>query len=247
MSADTKPGALDLPSVPPVRKPSAARDFPAMYFTIYPMLANIARENGYALAVHGSIGRDFDLIATPWTDEAVAPELLIAALRDGSATLVQGTGVATAKPHGRLCWNLELGAGAYLDVSVIPRGQDIPALVAEVEKLRASQPPEGLVWVTREELGKVQAVIMARIQILADIEAWDKDDAQGPGEAVGLVCGIREALEECEAPAPSEAEALLKSIREQVADNMEDQTCNWIAKEIDLFLAGRGAQGEAGT
>jgi hypothetical protein len=32
----------------------------------YPDLAEITRKHGYALAVHGSLARDFDLIAIPW-------------------------------------------------------------------------------------------------------------------------------------------------------------------------------------
>ena len=36
---------------------------------LYPDLAEIAREHGYALAVHGSLARDFDLIAVPWREK----------------------------------------------------------------------------------------------------------------------------------------------------------------------------------
>jgi hypothetical protein len=32
--------------------------------------------------------------------------------------------------------------------------QDIPALIAEIRRLRASVPPDDLVWITREELGE---------------------------------------------------------------------------------------------
>jgi len=33
---------------------------------VYPELAELCRDCGYALAVHGSLARDFDLIAIPW-------------------------------------------------------------------------------------------------------------------------------------------------------------------------------------
>lgn len=36
---------------------------------LYPKLADIFRSHGYALAVHGSVGTDFDLIAVPWVKE----------------------------------------------------------------------------------------------------------------------------------------------------------------------------------
>lgn len=83
-------------------------------------------ENGYALALHGSMGRDLDLVAIPWTDEAVAAEELVERIRE----LVDGFIVdhpdhpetnPTHKPHGRLAWAIHVGAGAYIDLSVMPR------------------------------------------------------------------------------------------------------------------------------
>ncbi len=40
---------------------------------IYPQLVEEARRHGYALAPHGSLQRDLDLIAVPWSEEAAAP------------------------------------------------------------------------------------------------------------------------------------------------------------------------------
>jgi hypothetical protein len=40
---------------------------------MYPDLAKIFQRHGYALAVHGSLARDFDLIGIPWADK-VSPE-----------------------------------------------------------------------------------------------------------------------------------------------------------------------------
>lgn len=39
-----------------------------MYAALYPSLAEIARTHGWALAVHGTLGRDMDLICVPWTE-----------------------------------------------------------------------------------------------------------------------------------------------------------------------------------
>lgn len=47
---------------------------------IYPGLCDIARANGYALAIHGSVTSDLDLIACPWTSEAISAEDLYALL-----------------------------------------------------------------------------------------------------------------------------------------------------------------------
>jgi len=106
---------------------------PPMYAVLYPALVVIARKHGYALAVHGSMARDFDLIAVPWTAEAGEPGPMV----DEMKTAVQGVYVhhefdhlltdshITKKPHGRLSWSIHLtnkGAdGPYLDISVMPR------------------------------------------------------------------------------------------------------------------------------
>lgn len=109
------------------------------YIHLYPGLAKVAREHGYALAVHGSLARDFDLIAVPWTDEAVPAEQLIEALRAdiGGFIIPNGTkggkpdgqgGFTEAiieqpskKPHGRLAWNIHTAGAAAIDISVTPR------------------------------------------------------------------------------------------------------------------------------
>jgi hypothetical protein len=105
----------------------------AAYVTLYPELVRIAREHGYALAVHGSVRRDFDLIAVPWTDEATDALTLIKALRSATGGVTHRTDMdeyfpdcsPTKKPHGRVAYSVhftESGCkGPYLDVSVMPR------------------------------------------------------------------------------------------------------------------------------
>lgn len=108
----------------------------ATYLAMIPPLTEAAREVGYALAVHGSMGRDLDLIAVPWTEEAVNAEALIMRLlaacgycgghiahrsegKDGGPQT--GGDIAAVKPHGRLAWSIHFQNGLYLDVSVMPR------------------------------------------------------------------------------------------------------------------------------
>lgn len=93
----------------------------------------MARIHGYALAVHGSLTRDFDLIAAPWTAEATDDETLARALcaaiggriygamHDGKTDKIELN--PAQRPHGRKGWVIHLGGGAYLDVSVMPRIQ----------------------------------------------------------------------------------------------------------------------------
>ena len=107
----------------------------AAYVALYPELCAVARGCGYALAVHGSLGRDFDLIAVPWTPEAVSDAELVEALRSFCGGRVfeaksETDGTVgpnpTAKPHGRMAWSLHVIHPAtikapYLDISVMPR------------------------------------------------------------------------------------------------------------------------------
>ncbi|HKB93311.1 MAG TPA: hypothetical protein VKC62_03635, partial [Gaiellaceae bacterium] len=61
-----------------MRPPSLA----AVYCYLVPILAEVAREHGYALAVHGTMARDLDLVAIPWIDAAGSPSELAGALVD---------------------------------------------------------------------------------------------------------------------------------------------------------------------
>jgi hypothetical protein len=119
----------DKPALPTPRGVAPA------YVALYGLLAVAAKACGYALAVHGSVQRDFDLLAVPWTDEAVDEAELIEALKravGGAKTpsyIIDSTGAEVenpiSKPHGRRGWSIILGGGAYLDVSVMPK---IPCL-----------------------------------------------------------------------------------------------------------------------
>ena len=100
-------------------------------------LRTVARELGYAIGTHGSMVRDIDLIAVPWTNEAVSAAELAEALRKRTQELCSAAflsdlerdefflcGCPGLKPHGRLTWSFHVGGGPYLDLSVMPRAQD---------------------------------------------------------------------------------------------------------------------------
>src|SRR5689334_21839458 len=111
--------------------PSPARA--AAYVALYPMLQQIAKRHGYALAVHGSLHRDFDLIAVPWVVEASEPLTLIKAFKEATRTVfthedfdhIEPERHITKKPHGRLAYSLHVTNsgmyGGYLDISVMPK------------------------------------------------------------------------------------------------------------------------------
>lgn len=84
-----------------------------------------ARTLGYALAAHGSLERDIDLVAVPWTAQAVAPDALANGLRAVVDNLYpigleHGPSDKHPKPHGRLCWSWWLRPWTYIDLSVFP-------------------------------------------------------------------------------------------------------------------------------
>src|SRR5574343_141240 len=109
----------------------------AAFDKIIEPIRETARTLGYAIAVHGSLARDIDLIAVPWTSTAVDAKELAEAVR---ATLDRVTGYAkpspretqrhfqegciTGKSHGRRVWSIHLhdDGSLYVDLSVMPRG-----------------------------------------------------------------------------------------------------------------------------
>jgi len=53
-----------------------------MFACLYPGLCDVARTHGYALALHGSLVTDMDLIAVPWIPEAIEAEDLMVLFMD---------------------------------------------------------------------------------------------------------------------------------------------------------------------
>ena len=99
----------------------------ALLADMLPGMQLAARGCGYALAVHGSLARDIDLIAVPWTDGADKPELLVNRLCGaisacvGRAVNLRGDDWAE-KPHGRKALTIILpGICPEIDLSIMPR------------------------------------------------------------------------------------------------------------------------------
>jgi hypothetical protein len=141
----------------PVTDEHAALTLAKFHQLIAP-IRETARRLGYAVGVHGSLRRDIDLIAVPWTAEAVSADELVAAI---VATIECVNGLAfvindaTAcpndftrrspqpKPHGRLGWSVHLGGGPYVDLSVC-QPPTSPAHRAELEAARREGYADGL-------------------------------------------------------------------------------------------------------
>lgn len=91
-----------------------------IYCSIYTELAEIFRRHGYALAIHGSLARDFDLVVIPWTEDAANPKFVLELLEQEFGIKVAGNG--TNKLHGRIAYSIVFcGGTVFLDLSFMPR------------------------------------------------------------------------------------------------------------------------------
>jgi hypothetical protein len=89
------------------------------------MLRDIAKAAGYALTVHGTLCRDIDLVACPWTARALAASTLhkrlFGYLKVGNVRAYTNK-KPELKPHGRRAWSINVAdGGVYYDLSVMPR------------------------------------------------------------------------------------------------------------------------------
>lgn len=107
------------------------------YLKLYDQLVPIARQCGYALAIHGSKTRDLDLVAVPWTKKPLQPETLILLIENKVNDLKHTREYwkreenIAYRYHGRKAYSIliswlgkpfiERGKGlAYIDISFIP-------------------------------------------------------------------------------------------------------------------------------
>ncbi len=91
---------------------------PALYAFRLADIQRIAGNLGYAIAVHGSMQRDFDVIAVPWINDCASPEDLVGDLCAGlPVQMLDGDPVR--KPHGRLSFTLLMHGELFVDLAVI--------------------------------------------------------------------------------------------------------------------------------
>ena len=81
-------------------------------------IRELAREVGYAIGVHGTLERDLDLIAAPWTDEAVGNHALMEHIAKGLGARIVDI---ERKPLGRYAATIQMdGYFKAIDISVCP-------------------------------------------------------------------------------------------------------------------------------
>jgi hypothetical protein len=102
------------------RKTMKPANFAPMYACIYPEVAEICRAHGYALAAHGSLAADFDVIAIPWIANAADPDVMVDAITTRFS--IKRTTDWEQKEHGRCAITLSFSFGTCrFDFSVMPR------------------------------------------------------------------------------------------------------------------------------
>lgn len=95
---------------------------PSLFASMYPIMRDTALEHGYALALHGSLGRDFDVVAVPWVDDAADADTLVDAIVEVLDAWIITSKRVVMKPHGRRGYSIHLKhARTYVDLSVMPR------------------------------------------------------------------------------------------------------------------------------
>ena len=95
---------------------------PAFYALMYSALKAAALEGGWALAIHGSVVKDLDLVAIAWTNDSIKIDELL----DDFAKIIGQSNEKKAKftgphymPAGRIVYTLSIAADIYIDLSVV--------------------------------------------------------------------------------------------------------------------------------
>jgi len=94
---------------------------PSVYGIYYGILREIASDYGYALTLHGSMTRDLDLVAIPWSEEVKPVEEMLKKFQESVGFLDESPTFEDyeLKPHGRRAYHVIMGTG-YADISVMP-------------------------------------------------------------------------------------------------------------------------------
>ena len=91
----------------------------AFYAAMWDDIRQCAMDHGWAVALHGSLNSDLDIMAMPWAEQACGFENLvckIAGLFSGNSMSETYTVTYNEKPHGRVVATVPIWADFYLDI-----------------------------------------------------------------------------------------------------------------------------------
>ena len=126
---------------------------PAFFASIYEDIRYVAIHCGWAVALHGSLCSDMDIMAMPWTEEAIKFEELvdkISKLFDDNSLAENYTITYDEKPHNRVVATIPIWADFYLDISTIytrkPMERIIERLIEQSFDMSLENPDCKAVW-----------------------------------------------------------------------------------------------------
>ena len=99
----------------------------SFYACIHETLKQSALNSGWALGLHGSLNNDMDIMAMPWTEEAVSREEFIKNLSDCFVDNVfKDLHVIPfcQKPNGRIVYTMSIWKDYYLDINIIEKKEE---------------------------------------------------------------------------------------------------------------------------
>lgn len=91
----------------------------AFYACMWDDLRQAALDEGWALALHGSLANDMDIMAMPWTENASPVWVMISALKHCFDNPKEIKITEADMPNNRKVFALSIWGDFYLDINVI--------------------------------------------------------------------------------------------------------------------------------
>lgn len=110
---------------------------PAFFASMYEDIRYVAIQCGWAVALHGSLCSDMDIMAMPWTEEAIKFEELvdkISKLFDRNSLAENYTITYDEKPHNRVVATIPIWVDFYLDISTIDTRKPMERILERLEE-----------------------------------------------------------------------------------------------------------------
>lgn len=89
------------------------------YAAMWDDLRRAAMSKGWALALHGSLSSDMDIMAMPWVDGASDDHEMIEALKKCFTDADRMRLIVSDAPNGRRVFTIPIWSDFYLDINVI--------------------------------------------------------------------------------------------------------------------------------
>ena len=116
---------------------------PAFYASMYEDIRTCAMELGWAVALHGSLKSDMDIMAMPWVENAVNFETLVSAicgLFEDNELAGQYSVDYKSKSHGRVVATIPIWEDFYLDISTTDIRKPIQNILKRFESKIVENP-----------------------------------------------------------------------------------------------------------